>query len=60
MEEAFSYSQQKYDLGLISSYDYLQAKNNLAKAKADLLQAKFDYIFRLKILDFYQGKPLTF
>ncbi|HRH65322.1 MAG TPA: TolC family protein [Bacteroidia bacterium] len=60
MEEAFAYSQQKYDLGLISSYDYLQAKNNLAKAKADLLQAKFDYIFRLKILDFYQGKPLTF
>lgn len=60
MEEAFAYGQQKYDLGLISSYDYLQAKNNLAKSKADLLQAKFDYIFKLKILDFYQGKPLTF
>ena len=60
MEEAFAFNQQKFDLGLISSFDYLQAKNNLAKAKADLLQAKFDYIFRLKILDFYQGKSLTF
>lgn len=60
LQEAFSYNDQKYNLGLISTYDYLLSKNNLAKAKADLLQAKYDYIFRIKILDFYQGKPLTF
>jgi len=45
---------------LISTYDFLLSKNNLAKAQADLLQAKYDYIFRIKILDFYQGKPLAF
>ncbi|MCX6290457.1 MAG: TolC family protein [Bacteroidetes bacterium] len=60
LDEAFHYNEQKYNLGLISTYDYLLSKNNLAKAKADLLQAKYDYIFRLKILDFYQGKPLAF
>ncbi|TAH42790.1 MAG: TolC family protein [Bacteroidetes bacterium] len=60
LTESFNFNQQRYDLGLISSYDYLLVKNNLAKAEADLLQAKYDFIFRLKILDFYQGKKLTF
>jgi outer membrane protein len=58
--ESMNYNEQKYNLGLISTYDFLLSKNNLAKAQADLLQAKYDYIFRLKVLDFYQGKPLTF
>jgi len=53
-------NQKKYDVGLISTYDFLLAKNNFTKAKSDLLQAKFDYIFRLKVLDFYMGKSLSF
>ncbi len=60
LKESFIYNQQRFDLGLINTYDYLLAKNNLANAQATLLQAKYDYIFRIKILDFYQGKPLTF
>ena len=60
LREAFNYNDQKYNLGLISTYDYMLSKNNLAKAQADLLQAKYDYIFRMKVLDFYQGKPLAF
>ena len=60
LTESFNFNQQRYDLGLISSYDYLLVKNNLAKADADLLQAKYDFIFRIKIIDFYQGKKLTF
>ncbi len=60
LQEAFNYNNQKFSLGLISTYDFLLSKNNLAKAQADLLQAKYDYIFRIKILDFYQGKPLAF
>ncbi len=60
LEETFNFNEQKLDLGLINSYDYLLSKNNLANAKATLLQNKYDYIFRMKILDFYQGKPLTF
>lgn len=58
--ETFNYNQQRFDLGLINTYDYLFSKNNLANAQANLLQAKYDYIFKIKILDFYQGKPLTF
>jgi outer membrane protein len=59
-EQSMTFNQQRYDVGLISSYDYLIAKNNYTKAKSDLLQAKFDYIFRLKVLDFYMGKSLSF
>jgi outer membrane protein len=58
IEEAFKYSQQKFEVGLISSVDYNIAKNNLLKANSDLLQSKYEYIFRMKIIDFYKGKPI--
>ncbi|CAN5562438.1 TolC family protein [soil metagenome] len=59
-QQSMDMNQKKYEVGLISTYDYLLAKNNFSKAKSDLLQAKFDYIFRLKVLDFYMGKSLSF
>lgn len=58
-EEAFKYTQQKYDVGLVNSIDFNDAKNNLIKSRSDLLQAKYEYTFRVKVLDFYQGKPLN-
>ncbi|MPQ45440.1 TolC family protein [Marinifilum sp. N1E240] len=54
-EEAFRYTEEKFNLGLVNSVDYNQEKNNLFEAKSNLLQAKYDYIFRTKILDFYNG-----
>jgi len=60
LTESYDFNEKRYELGLISTYDYLLVKNNLAKANADLLQARFDLIFRIKVLDFYLGKPLTF
>jgi outer membrane protein len=57
--EAFKYTQQKYDVGLLNTMDYNDAKNKMAKSRSDLLQAKYEYMFRVKVLDFYQGKPLT-
>ena len=58
--ESFAYSQLKFEEGVINQVEYNQVKTNLTKAQSDLVQSKYDYIFRLKILDFYQGKPLTF
>lgn len=58
--ESFKYAKQKYDAGAISAYDYSSAKNRLSAAESNLVQAKFDYIFKLKVLDYYQGKPLQF
>ena len=58
--EAFKYMQEKYNVGLVTSVDYLTAKNNLNRSQATLLQAKYDFIFKTKVLDFYMGKPLAF
>jgi len=58
-EEAFRYTEEKFNLGLVNSVDYNQAKNNLLKSKSNLLQAKYEYIFRTKIIDFYNGIEIS-
>jgi outer membrane protein len=60
LRESATFSRQRFELGLINTYEYAVSVNNLARGEADQLQAKYDYLFRLKLLDFYQGKPLTF
>tara|TARA_B100000900_G_scaffold305249_1_gene263905 strand:+ start:4493 stop:5803 length:1311 start_codon:yes stop_codon:yes gene_type:complete len=60
LSESFRYTEEKYNLELVSTYEYNDAKNSLFQAEADLLQAKYDYIFKTKILDFYTGNELTF
>jgi outer membrane protein len=57
--ESFKFVQQKFDAGTLNAFDYSNAKNRVFVAESNLLQAKFDYIFKLKVLDFYQGKELT-
>ena len=59
MRSSFSFTEKKYKGGLLSSLDFLTVKNNLSKAESDFLQAKYDYIFRVKVLDFYAGKKLS-
>ena len=56
--EAFRYTEEKFNVGMINSVEYNQSKNNLTSAQSDLLQAKYEYIFRTKILDFYNGIPI--
>ncbi len=57
--ESFSYTKQKFDLGLVNSVDYNTAKNQLIKAESDMVQAKYDFVFRINILKFYQGEPFS-
>lgn len=59
-KEAFKYTEGKFNLGASNTIDYNNAKNILARAESNLVQSKYDYIFRMKVLDYYQGKPLTF
>jgi outer membrane protein len=56
--ESFKYIQQKYDVGMVSIVDYNIAKNDLIKAKSNFIQAKYEYVFKLKVLDFYKGLPI--
>lgn len=57
-DEAFRMTKQRYDIGAVSYVDYQIAENNLFQAKSDLARAKYNFIFRKKLLDFYQGKPI--
>ncbi|MFZ5429143.1 MAG: TolC family protein [Bacteroidota bacterium] len=57
-EEAFRYAEEKYNVGMVTTVEYNQMKNNLTAAQSQLLQSKYEYIFRSKILDFYNGIPI--
>lgn len=58
-ETAYGYAEEKFNNGAGNAYDYEAAKNRLATAQLNLAQSKYDYYFRLKMLDYYQGKPLA-
>lgn len=59
MEESFKYTEGKFEVGLVNTVDYNVAKNQLAATQSDLLQAKYDFIFKTKILNFYRGEKIT-
>jgi outer membrane protein len=57
-KEAFEISEKQFELGGLSIADYLNSKNAYIRAEADYTQAKYELVFRRKVLDFYLGKPL--
>jgi outer membrane protein len=59
-EEAFRMMVQRRDAGAANSFEYQISENDLYRAKSDLTRAKYEFIFRKKVLDFYQGKPLQY
>jgi outer membrane protein len=58
--EAYDVAEEKYRIGLISSVDFLIRKTNLINAESEFLQSRYQLLFSTRIIDFYQGKPLTF
>lgn len=57
-KRAFDFAQKRYDLGLTNTIEYLTTKNNYYSAEARLASAKYDLIFKLKVIDYYLGKEL--
>ncbi len=58
-EESFRYTEQKFNVGMLTSVDYNASKTQLLNAQSDMSQAKYEYIFKTKVLDFYKGIPLS-
>ena len=58
-EEAFRVTQKRLENNAINNTEYQIAENTLFQSKSDLLRAKYDYIFKLKVLEFYFGVPIT-
>jgi outer membrane protein len=56
---AFYYAQQRYQVGLINSLEYLTTQNNLFQAQTDLISKHYDYIFKMKVLEFYKNLNIT-
>jgi outer membrane protein len=56
LEESFRAAEVRFNSGVINAPEYLIAKNSLDRAKTNWSQTRYEYIFRTKILDFYQGK----
>ncbi len=59
-EEAYRMSKQRFESGAINSFEFQISENELFQSKSDLSRAKYDFIFKKKILDFYQGKPIDY
>jgi outer membrane protein len=55
---SFRAAEVRFNAGVGNTIDYLTAKNNLDRANNNLISAKYDYVLRTKILDYYQGKQL--
>ncbi|OGX86962.1 hypothetical protein BEN48_00980 [Hymenobacter glacialis] len=56
---AFRNAEIRFNNGLLNGTDFNIARNNLTAAESDMIQAKFEFVFRRKVLEFYEGKPLT-
>ena len=57
-KEAFGYAENKYNAGKSTVYEYSESKTKYSQSLSEQIQAKYNYIFRAKILDFYNGIPI--
>jgi outer membrane protein len=59
LEESFKYAEVRYEQEVINAVDYNNTKTQYTNAQVNLINAKYDFVFRTKILDFYLGNPIT-
>ncbi len=58
-EKAFEWAELRYDQGLTNLVDFANSRTNLENARATLTRNKYEFIFKLKVLEFYQGKNIS-
>jgi outer membrane protein len=57
-EEAFNYAKEKYAVGMMNAFDYNQSQTLFTAAQSEVIRAKYDYIFKQKVVEFYFGIPI--
>lgn len=57
-EKAFDFARRRYELNLLSTYDLINSQNNVLRAKIQALYSQYDYVFKMKLLEFYRGQGL--
>jgi len=58
-EQAFAYAQERFDVGLTNAFDFSQSKLRYENAQTEVVRTKYDYIFKLKVIELYFGIPVT-
>lgn len=56
---ALDFATKSYDAGRSTIYDVTMARNNYANAQGSVAQAKYNYLFSIKVLDFYAGRGIS-
>jgi len=59
-QKAYDFALKRYDVGLLSTIDLLTNQNNLLRAKLQALANHYDYVFKMKVLEFYKGQGVKF
>lgn len=57
-EKAYEFAGKRYNIGALSTYDFIATQNNLLRAKLEYSISRFDYVFKMKVLEFYKGAGL--
>lgn len=60
LQKSLNYTEKRYNVGSSNAFDYINAQNRLITAQLSSESSKYEFFFRLKILDFYSGKPIAF
>jgi outer membrane protein len=55
-EESFNYMRQRFELGMVSAVEFNESQARLARAEREALQARYDFVFKVKIMEFYTGE----
>jgi outer membrane protein len=58
-EKTYQFATKRYELGLLGTIELLSNQNNYLKAKVNFKTAQYEYVFRIKLLEFYKGEALT-
>lgn len=57
-QKTYDFAVKRFDLGLLNTFDLITSQNNLTRAKLDQATAQFDYVFKIKVLEFYKGQGI--
>ena len=57
-QKVYDFAQKRYQVAMLSTFDLVTSQNNLQRAKLDMLYAQYDYVFKMKLLEFYRGQGI--
>ena len=57
-EKALDFAKKRYDIGLLGTLDYITTQNNLYLAQIEEVSNHYDYVFKMKVLEFYKGQGI--